>query len=87
MKFTEAKLEAAIIQLLGEQGYAHQPGVDLERPLSEVLFKGDLRDYLAERYAADSITPAEIESVVRQVGNPACQRSLRQQPPVHEVAV
>jgi hypothetical protein len=23
MKFTEAKLEAAIIQLLGEQGYAH----------------------------------------------------------------
>jgi type I restriction enzyme R subunit len=67
MKFTEAKLEAAIIQLLGEQGYAHQPGGDLERPLSEVLFKDDLRDYLAERYAADNITPVEIESVVRQL--------------------
>ena len=67
MKFTEAKLEQAIIQLLGEQGYPHQPGGELVRSLDQVLIKDDLSDYLAKRYAGEGITPAEIESVVRML--------------------
>lgn len=67
MKFTEAKLEEAIIQLLGEQGFPHRKGGELERPLNEILFKDDLSSYLADRYKGDGITPGEIEFVVRMV--------------------
>lgn len=67
MKFTEAKLEQAIIQLLGEQGYPHQPGGELARSLDQVLIKDDLSRYLAKRYAGEGITPGEIESVVRML--------------------
>ena len=42
MKFTEAKLEKAIIELLGEQGYPHLNGGELKRSNSEVLIKDDL---------------------------------------------
>lgn len=67
MKFTEAKLEEAIIQLLGEQGFPHRKGGELKRPLNKILFKDDLSSYLADRYRGDEITPGEIESVVRMV--------------------
>ncbi|GGK58032.1 type I restriction endonuclease subunit R [Amphritea balenae] len=67
MKFTEAKLEQAIIQLLGEKGYPHNVGGELERTLNEVLLKDDLRSFLAERYQGDGITPGEIESVIRML--------------------
>ena len=67
MKFTEAKLEAAIIELLNEQGYPHLRGGDLQRPLHEVLIKDDLRDYLTARYAADLITSIEIDSIIRRI--------------------
>ena len=67
MKFTEAKLEQAIIQLLGEQGYPHQPGGELVRSLDQVLIKDDLSNYLAKRYAGEGITSGEIESVVRML--------------------
>ena len=42
MKVTEAKLEQAIIDLLGEQGYPHVVGSDIDRGkngLEEVLIK------------------------------------------------
>jgi len=67
MKFTEAQLEAAIIQLLGEVGYPHVIGAAINRQPDEVLIKEDLRAYLAARYAADNITPGEIESVIRKL--------------------
>ena len=66
-KFTEAKLENAIIQLLGEQGYPHVLGETIERGPTEVLIKADLRAYLNKQYKGDGITPSEVERVIRQL--------------------
>ena len=65
-KFTEAKLEQAIIELLESQAYPYTRGTDLERSSSDVLIRSDLREFLASRYAADQITDGEIDSVTRQ---------------------
>ncbi len=72
MKFTEAQLEAAIIELLGEQGYPYTSGSDLSmadgsRQPEQVLIKDDLRAYLANRYTADEITTGEIDSIILQL--------------------
>lgn len=73
--FDEAKLEQAIITLLGEhhtasgkQVYPHHIGSELPRPdETEVLILDDLRCYLAEQYKADGITDGEIETIIRQL--------------------
>jgi len=67
MKFTEAKLEEAIIELLGEQGYPHLNGGELTRNNHDVLIKDDLRAFLALRYQDAGITQSEIETVIRQL--------------------
>ncbi|HBN76081.1 MAG TPA: type I restriction endonuclease [Planctomycetaceae bacterium] len=67
MKFTEAQLESAIIELLDEVGYPHVLGATIARQPDEVLIKDDLRTYLANRYAADSITTGEIETVIHEL--------------------
>ncbi len=67
MKFTEERLEQAIIQLLGQQGYPHFPGDAITRQPEQVLIKHDLRQYLASRYQSYDITEGEIESVIRQL--------------------
>jgi type I restriction enzyme R subunit len=67
MKFTEAKLEAAIIGLPEAEGYSHVLGEAIERQPQEVLIKADLRAFLARQYAKDGITSGEIESVIRQL--------------------
>ena len=67
MKFTEAKLEQAIIELLGEQGYPHLNGGELKRSNSEVLIKDDLRAFLKQRYQQADITEGEIDSIIRQL--------------------
>ncbi|MCK4501456.1 MAG: type I restriction endonuclease subunit R [Desulfuromonadales bacterium] len=66
-KFTEEKLELAIIALLEEQGFPHTKGDSLDRKPNEVLLKDDLRAFLADRYAGDHITEGEIGSVVRRL--------------------
>ncbi len=73
MKFTEEKLEQAIITLLGAQGYPHHKGESIERLPSEVLIKADLYAFLSHQYASDNITKPEIESVIRRLEmlNPA----------------
>ncbi len=67
MKFTEEKLEQAIIGLLAEQGYPHHRGDAFDRPPGEVLLKEDLRDYLAGRYASDGITAGEVEAIIQRL--------------------
>lgn len=68
MSFNEAKLEQAIIELLGQQGYPNFTGDSLVRGShSEVLLKDDLRQFLAAQYAGDNITASEIESVIQQL--------------------
>ncbi len=67
MKFTEAQLESAIIELLEAEGYPHVLGEAIERQPQEVLIKADLRAFLAKQYAADGITPQEIEAVINRL--------------------
>lgn len=67
MKFTEAQLESAIIELLGVEGYPRVLGEAIERQQQEVLIKADLYAFLAKQYAADKITPQEIEAVIKQL--------------------
>jgi type I restriction enzyme R subunit len=66
-KFTEEKLEQAIIELLGKEGFPHVHGVTLERASGDVLIREDLREYLSRRYAADGITEGEIEHIFRRL--------------------
>lgn len=45
-KFTEAKLEQAIIGLLERQDYPYTRGTALERSPCDVLIRSDLREFL-----------------------------------------
>ncbi|GLS84685.1 type I restriction endonuclease subunit R [Paraferrimonas haliotis] len=64
MKFTEAKLEAAIIDLLEKQNLPHTHGEALERTFDEVLIKADLIAFLKAKYRAEGITDNEITQVI-----------------------
>lgn len=67
MKFTEAQLEKAVIALFEEENIPHVFGNTIERDLSEVLLKADLKSYLQQQYASENITVSEIESIVRKL--------------------
>ena len=49
MQFTEAKLEQAIIDLLGESGYPHVLGSTINREPNEVLIRKDQRNFLSRQ--------------------------------------
>lgn len=67
MKFTEERLEQAIIELLGKEGYQHTCGEAIDRASEDVLIKFDLREFLSERYKADLISINEIEQIVHKL--------------------
>lgn len=67
MKFTEAQLEAAIIELLCEQGYPHLTGDQIVRAPTDVLIKEDLHAYLFAKYKKDDITNGEVDSIIKQL--------------------
>ncbi|MAD77093.1 MAG: type I restriction endonuclease [Rheinheimera sp.] len=67
MKFTEAKLEQAVVELLGEQGYPHLLGGELTRNNSDVLIKEDLRAFLTKGYAKNNITTGEVDSIIAKL--------------------
>ena len=69
MKFTEAQLETAIIELLGQHQYPHVLGEAIAREPQEVLIKDDLRAYLGKQYKGDGITVGEIESIIKKLEN------------------
>ena len=75
-KFTEAKLEQAIIELLSHEGIPHVHGGTIARPAHEVLLKDDLRAFLSAQYGSVEhavgdmdapLTAHEIESIIRQL--------------------
>ena len=69
-KFTEAQLEQSIIDLLGEQGYPHVIGSEINRGakgLEEVLIKDDLRAFLSNQYSNENISESEIDSIIRHL--------------------
>src|SRR5690554_1380035 len=68
MKFTEAKLEQAFIELLGNEGYPHFVGSSLVRTdESEVLIEEDLKTYLLTRYQNANLTEVEAQSIILQL--------------------
>jgi len=67
MKFNEAQLEQAFIDLLGEQGYPHVLGEQIERSNDEVLIQEDLRRFLLAQYAKENITESEVEGIIREL--------------------
>jgi type I restriction enzyme R subunit len=68
IKFNEAKLEEAFIDLLAEQGYPHSFGNTLARTSTDdVLLKDDLRNYLLRRYRPDGLTKSEADGIIREL--------------------
>lgn len=67
MKFTEAQLEQAFIELLGQEDIPHVLGVDITRSEEEVLIREDLKDFLLKQYKADNLTESEADQIIRQL--------------------
>jgi type I restriction enzyme, R subunit len=67
-KFTEEKLELAIIDLLTQEGFEYCVGSNINRnSTSDVLIKEDLQNFLSGRYKSEGITANEIESIIRKL--------------------
>jgi len=67
MKFTEEKLEQAVIELFKGEGYKHLIGEQIHKELSDVLLRDDLKQYLLNRYSDDDITQNGIDSIIRKL--------------------
>jgi type I restriction enzyme, R subunit len=67
MKFTEAQLEQAVIELFQEQNFTYQKGEEIERNDDEVLIKTDLKDFLLKQYRKEKITVQEVDSIIRKL--------------------
>ncbi|MGB1296087.1 MAG: type I restriction endonuclease subunit R, partial [Flavobacteriales bacterium] len=65
MKFNEAQLEDAFIELLDSEGIVHTKGNEINRTEEAVLIKDDLKHYLNNRYSDLSVT--EIELIIRKL--------------------
>lgn len=67
MKFTEEKLEQAVIELFKGEGYQHLTGEYIHKELPDVLLRDDLKQYLLDRYSGEDITLNEINSIIRRL--------------------
>jgi type I restriction enzyme R subunit len=67
MKFTEEKLEKAVIELFQEENYTYVCGENIHKEVSEVLLKEDLREFLRNKYSKQKITENEIEAIIRKL--------------------
>ena len=67
MKFTEAQLEEAFIELLGQEDIPHVLGGDIVRSEEDVLIKEDLKVFLLNQYKKESLTETEADQIIRQL--------------------
>jgi|GEM_PF-49143 len=67
MKFTEASLEKAFTELLGQEGFPNHLGFTITRKPEEVLIEADLQTFLLTNYANEGITVTETKSVILQL--------------------
>ena len=65
--FNEHALEMAIMELFSQEGYTYTNGEQIHKELGDVLLRDDLRTFLRSRYAADGMTPLEVESVLARL--------------------
>ncbi len=66
-KFTEAELEAAIIEIFEQQGYNYVPGKNIHRKYDDILLVDDLKEYIIDRYASESLSDSEMKKIVNQI--------------------
>jgi len=66
-KFSEAKLEQAFIDLLGNEDFPHYLGNTISRADDEVLIDKDLKNYLLNRYKKEQLTEIEAQSIILQL--------------------
>lgn len=69
IKFTEEKLEKAVIELFKEEAYeyCHGEEVEIDEKVSDVLIYNDLKKYLSTRYSDKNITNIEIDEIVQRL--------------------
>src|SRR5690554_2692940 len=67
MKFTEAQLETAFAELIGDEGYPHHFGNTLNRAEDEVILADDLRAFLLQKYEAENLTESEANSIILHI--------------------
>ncbi|HBH23214.1 MAG TPA: type I restriction endonuclease [Cytophagales bacterium] len=67
MKFREAQLEQAFIDLLGQEQIPYVPGEAIYRTPQEVLIKEDLEAFLSKKYKGEKITQGEIQQIIREL--------------------
>lgn len=67
VKFTEEKLEQAVIELFEAEDYKHLYGDQIHKELPDVLLRDDLKQYLLNKYSPDDITLNEIEAIIRKL--------------------
>lgn len=67
MKFTEEKLEQAVIELFEAEQIPHCHGETIHKEMSDVILRDDLKQFLMNQYSADGITNNEIESIILQL--------------------
>lgn len=65
--FTEAQLEAAIIELFEQQGYTHVHGENIHRTYEDILLLDELRAFLHDRYATENLSEVEIQKIINQL--------------------
>ncbi len=66
--FNEAQLEAAVVELLDEQGYPHARGTTLNRPGNDnVILRDDLHASLRKRYGRAGLTEAEANRIIHEL--------------------
>jgi len=63
MKFTEAKLEQAFIELLESEDFPHVLGSAISRADDEVLIEEDLKIYLLSKYKKEQLTEVEVQTI------------------------
>ncbi|WP_119079955.1 type I restriction endonuclease subunit R [Chitinophaga alhagiae] len=68
-KFTEAKLEKAFAELLGQEGYSHTLGNTIQRSNDEVLIDSDLETFLLKQYQSDGLTTTEVRTIILDLKN------------------
>lgn len=67
MKFTEAQLEKAFAELLGNENFPHRLGETISRAADEVLILEDLQNYLLKQYEKEGLTVTEAKSIILQL--------------------
>ena len=66
-QFTEAQLEAAIIEIFQQQGYIYVHGEKIHRQYEEILLEDDLRSFLQEKYAHEGLSETETQKIINQL--------------------